>query len=146
MSWPILFYMLEAMHLWSGWSTRFFKWAKLYSYTYISTHKSPKCLRPFRRLWWAEVKWPREKKTTTRDLEKLESVPNATQYYSILPTQPPETESHSIRVRSGGEGLNSPPSPTQYLMTWVALTRLMEQDHQWWRYHRRLFDYQSPYF
>ena len=21
-----------------------------------------------------------------------------------------------------------------------------EQDHQWWRYHRRLFDYQSPYF
>ena len=21
-----------------------------------------------------------------------------------------------------------------------------KQDHQWWRYHRRLFDYQSPYF
>ena len=23
---------------------------------------------------------------------------------------------------------------------------LNKQDHQWWRYHRRLFDYQSPYF
>ena len=22
----------------------------------------------------------------------------------------------------------------------------IKQDHQWWRYHRRLFDYQSPYF
>ena len=22
----------------------------------------------------------------------------------------------------------------------------LKQDHQWWRYHRRLFDYQSPYF
>ena len=28
---------------------------------------------------------------------------------------------------------------------WVGCLR-RKQDHQWWRYHRRLFDYQSPYF
>ena len=26
------------------------------------------------------------------------------------------------------------------------MTQTLKQDHQWWRYHRRLFDYQSPYF
>ena len=24
--------------------------------------------------------------------------------------------------------------------------RIEQQDHQWWRYHRRLLDYQNPYF
>ena len=30
---------------------------------------------------------------------------------------------------------------------WLFCSRdMFQQDHQWWRYHRRLLDYQSPYF
>ena len=41
------------------------------------------------------------------------------------------------------------PNTTKKKMKSFPLFNIMmqtQQDHQWWRYHRRLFDYQSPYF
>ena len=34
----------------------------------------------------------------------------------------------------------------RYVLNGIWLNSITKQDHQWWRYHRRLFDYQSPYF
>ena len=39
--------------------------------------------------------------------------------------------------------------PWKFPGPWGQLKKtpcIYKQDHQWWRYHRRLFDYQSPYF
>ena len=41
------------------------------------------------------------------------------------------------------------PNTTKKKMKSFPLFNIMmqtQQDHQWWRYHRRLLDYQSPYF